>query len=140
MRFIVRLLNLMVLHDDISPFPFKSKGTEYTCNCDWTGYTGPLCEDDEDECIKIPSQCDSSGTEKCENNVGGYECTCKNGYLGKTCDAIESLCMSMPNICLYGGKSLFSDMSLVCHTLTAPTNPLLFKIHIILIRSLPAWL
>ena len=48
-----------------------------TFECDCSGFTGELCEDDIDECVSNPC-----GVGTCENNHGGYTCTCPYGYQG----------------------------------------------------------
>ena len=41
---------------------------------------------DENECITY-QPCDANAT--CENNVGSFRCTCKNGYVG---DGLAGTC------------------------------------------------
>lgn len=51
------------------------------CKC-YTGFRGPYCNLDIDECEKNP--CQNNGT--CINIFGYYECLCADGYAGLRCN------------------------------------------------------
>ncbi|CAH1259112.1 VWDE [Branchiostoma lanceolatum] len=55
-----------------------------------TGFTGPLCDVDVDECLDNP--CDHG---VCNNTVGGFQCECEQYYTGPLCDQ-ETPCFSNP--------------------------------------------
>ena len=48
-----------------------------TCSCD-LGFTGPVCDQDIDECLADP--CDVNAT--CTNSPGSFSCACNSGYTG----------------------------------------------------------
>lgn len=60
-----------------------------TCDCLGTGFFGDTCGDDIDECALDTDGCDQG----CENNPGGFDCTCDQGYTldvdGVTCLGID---------------------------------------------------
>ncbi|KAK2581667.1 hypothetical protein KPH14_002164 [Odynerus spinipes] len=79
--------------DDCAPdadgnVPCKNDGKCYdevnafTCDCLGTGYTGPDCSIDVDECQDPSTDC---GYGKCENLLGTYQCICNPGYCGYNC-------------------------------------------------------
>ncbi|PVD35905.1 hypothetical protein C0Q70_02874 [Pomacea canaliculata] len=47
-----------------------------TCKLEWEG---PTCDTDIDECVTNTHNC-SEQKEICNNTVGGFDCTCKDGY------------------------------------------------------------
>lgn len=55
---------------------------EFICDCSDTGYTGPDCSIDVDECQSPLTDC---GYGKCENLLGTYQCICNLGYCGYNC-------------------------------------------------------
>ena len=55
-----------------------------TCVCLGTGYDGPFCEQDIDECLEEILQCKNSGT--CQNNNGSFSCQCRAGFNGTRCE------------------------------------------------------
>jgi len=57
----------------------KCKGS--TCKCA-TGYYGPFCEIDIDECATDPCKNGAS----CYNEIGLYTCTCAEGFMGYDCE------------------------------------------------------
>jgi formylglycine-generating enzyme required for sulfatase activity len=57
-------------------------GASYICECD-TGYEGPQCGTDINECV--PNPCLNAGT--CAEGVPGtYICTCTGGFTGDNCE------------------------------------------------------
>lgn len=58
------------------------KVNEFICDCSDTGYTGPDCSIDVDECQNPLTDC---GYGKCENLLGTYQCICNLGYCGYNC-------------------------------------------------------
>ncbi|CAE1272698.1 NOTCH1 [Acanthosepion pharaonis] len=72
--------------------------TSFKCNC-VTGYTGPTCAFDVNECDLIPNLCKNGGT--CQNIPGSYMCKCLQQYTGKNCEKDYIPCKPSP--CLNGG-------------------------------------
>ena len=72
----------------------------YTCNCTGSGYTGPTCTDDIDECDTM-KPCHLNATAQCINHAGTYQCVCKQGFNGKNCYQNIDDCRSNP--CQNGG-------------------------------------
>ncbi|XP_011155251.1 protein crumbs isoform X1 [Harpegnathos saltator] len=54
----------------------------FTCDCQGTGYTGPDCSVDINECLGPTADCRYG---KCENLPGTYQCICDPGYCGYNC-------------------------------------------------------
>lgn len=95
---------------------FPQDGVDmYTCDCH-SGYTGPHCEEDIDECKMYPDMCKNGAT--CEvslytvythtendvtillaisaqNNAGSYTCQCSEYYTGNLCDEDIMECKDM---------------------------------------------
>ncbi|XP_071951123.1 uncharacterized protein [Antedon mediterranea] len=46
------------------------------CQCD-KGFTGPICNQDYNECGDMPWRC----TQRCMNTLGSYKCYCDHGYV-----------------------------------------------------------
>ena len=85
--------------DDCAPdeqgnVPCKNDGrcydkvNDFICDCSNTGYTGPDCSEDKDECKDPNTDC---GNGHCENLNGTYRCICDPGYCGYNCK-IEDPC------------------------------------------------
>ncbi|XP_014482746.1 PREDICTED: protein crumbs isoform X3 [Dinoponera quadriceps] len=83
--------------DDCAPdpegnVPCKNDGkcydgvNNFTCNCQDTGYTGPDCSIDVNECLGSTTDCKYG---KCENLPGTYQCICDPGYCGSSCDMVD---------------------------------------------------
>lgn len=49
-----------------------------SCSC-CSGWEGPKCDKDVDECARFPSLCSYSNSH-CDNNIGSYLCKCNAGY------------------------------------------------------------
>lgn len=75
----------------------------FTCNCTGSGYTGPTCSEDIDEC-KTNNPCHPNAT--CINHLGTYQCDCQPGFTGKNCYENIDDCRSNP--CQHGGMSIKS--------------------------------
>lgn len=83
--------------DDCAPdaegnVPCKNDGkcydgvNSFTCDCNDTGYTGPDCLFDIDECSLPITDC---GQGRCKNLPGTYQCICDPGYCGYNCGMID---------------------------------------------------
>ncbi|XP_033227185.1 protein crumbs isoform X3 [Belonocnema kinseyi] len=94
--------------DDCAPdeqgnVPCKNDGRCYDqvngfeCDCSGTGYTGPDCSEDKNECLDPNTDC---GNGFCENLNGTYRCICNDGYCGYNC-TIENPCRD--DFCQNGG-------------------------------------
>ncbi|PKN54455.1 MAG: hypothetical protein CVU56_26505, partial [Deltaproteobacteria bacterium HGW-Deltaproteobacteria-14] len=57
-----------------------------TCDCAGTGFDGPTCADDVDECATDNGGCDADAA--CQNTAGGRTCACDPGHFGDgvTCE------------------------------------------------------
>lgn len=75
--------------DECASNPCQNHGTcidgvnGYACDCASTGYTGPECSEDVDECLTQKSICWASRI--CVNVPGSYKCVCPDGYCGHNC-------------------------------------------------------
>ncbi|TKS70310.1 Vitamin K-dependent protein S [Collichthys lucidus] len=94
------------ISNQCTPFPCYKEGTErcvdgqasFKCVCK-TGWKGPRCEDDIDECSdpEYPAGCN----QKCSNLPGSFHCMCEEGYLINNkinCFDINE-CLLYPSIC-----------------------------------------
>uniref|UniRef100_A0A8C6W551 Neurogenic locus notch homolog protein 1 n=1 Tax=Nannospalax galili TaxID=1026970 RepID=A0A8C6W551_NANGA len=63
------------------------------CTCP-SGYTGPACSQDVDECALGANPCEHAG--KCINTLGSFECQCLQGYTGPRCEIDVNECISNP--------------------------------------------
>uniref|UniRef100_A0AAY4CFL6 Growth arrest-specific protein 6 n=1 Tax=Denticeps clupeoides TaxID=299321 RepID=A0AAY4CFL6_9TELE len=90
--------------DQCSPSPCNPRGTvrcedkkgNFQCHC-FTGYTGPKCDKDINECIKRNGGCDH----ECNNTMGSYRCSCYHGYAladRHLCVDVDE-CVSEPGVC-----------------------------------------
>jgi len=52
----------------------------------YTGYTGPTCAIEQDECETSP--CQNGGT--CLDQINMFECECGTGWTGPTCDEVST--------------------------------------------------
>ncbi|CAL1282886.1 unnamed protein product [Larinioides sclopetarius] len=67
----------------------QNMGSSFHCDCTGTGYTGPLCAQEEvNPCDSAP--CQNEGV--CARTPGGFTCYCTNGYEGPTCEHRISSC------------------------------------------------
>ncbi|XP_055898021.1 protein crumbs-like isoform X3 [Biomphalaria glabrata] len=57
--------------------------TNGSCDCTGTGYGGPYCQQEIDECSATVSVCLNGAN--CTNLEGDYNCSCTEGYTGKNC-------------------------------------------------------
>lgn len=78
--------------DSESNVPCKNDGkcydgvNSFTCDCQGTGYTGPDCSIDVDECMTQDIDC---GHGNCKNLPGTYQCVCEPGYCGYNCGMVN---------------------------------------------------
>ncbi|XP_023392229.1 neurogenic locus notch homolog protein 1 [Pteropus vampyrus] len=63
------------------------------CTCP-SGYTGPACSQDVDECSLGANPCEHKG--RCINTLGSFECQCLQGYTGPRCEIDVNECVSNP--------------------------------------------
>ncbi|XP_026574955.1 neurogenic locus notch homolog protein 1 [Pseudonaja textilis] len=63
------------------------------CTCP-TGYMGPACNKDVDECLLGANPCEHAG--KCLNTEGSFYCQCQMGYSGPRCEIDVNECSSNP--------------------------------------------
>ncbi|XP_016838846.1 protein crumbs isoform X2 [Nasonia vitripennis] len=108
--------------DDCAPdlegnVPCKNDGkchdgiNNYTCDCTSTGYTGPDCSYDINECLDPLTDC---GFGKCDNLPGSYHCVCDPGYCGYNCK-MEDPCRDN-DYCKNGGTcECVEDKGYTCH-------------------------
>ena len=59
----------------------KKDTTAAYCKCDGTGYEGPFCENDINECLTNNGGCHAT-LGICTNTVGSFTCACISGYHG----------------------------------------------------------
>ncbi|XP_066025921.1 uncharacterized protein [Pocillopora verrucosa] len=73
---------------------FTDKG--YRCLCT-TGFKGPRCKKDIDECALRTQDCSENAV--CNNTNGSYNCSCKPGYSGdgRTCEDIDECATGKTN-------------------------------------------
>lgn len=115
--------------DDCAPdlegnVPCKNDGkcldgiNNYTCDCTSTGYTGPDCSYDINECLDPLTDC---GFGKCENLPGSYHCVCDPGYCGYNCK-MEDPCKDN-DYCKNGGIcQCVEDKGYICQCPPAYTG------------------
>ncbi|XP_066275716.1 fibropellin-1-like isoform X1 [Branchiostoma lanceolatum] len=86
---------------DYETHSYNLEGTDYS-----NKYT--VCAE-IDDCKSSPC---AHGT--CNNNVGGYNCSCDNGWEGTDCDQIMDDCASSP--CWFGGTCVdgFRNFTCIC--------------------------
>ena len=53
----------------------------FVCDCEGTGYTGPLCTFNIDECALETHKCLNGG--QCVDTDGNYTCTCTSEFTGR---------------------------------------------------------
>jgi len=84
------------------------------CSCAGTGYIGPTCATDIDECTTNEDDCGPNTT--CTNTPGSFSCACSDGYEGDgvTCAATSPSC-SLANGTECQGESC-------CTSLAIPTE------------------
>ncbi|XP_076303298.1 cell polarity complex component crumbs isoform X3 [Lasioglossum baleicum] len=58
----------------------------FTCDCSGTGYIGPDCSYDIDECQDPNTNC---GHGQCDNLPGTYQCICDTGFCGYNCEMMD---------------------------------------------------
>lgn len=89
----------------------------YSCTCP-SGWEGPHCENDTDECADATSSsspvCHNKGL--CINTLGSYQCNCPQGFTGRHCETPYQPCSPSP--CLNQGTCRpTSDFNYQCHCL-----------------------
>ena len=101
--------------------PCQNNGTcideinNYRCNCANTGFEGPHCEINIDECAIFGNPCQNNGT--CNDLINEYACECHPGYDGINCDRDmpecdgkpcqnQGSCYELSNVQLYGPDSV----------------------------------
>ncbi|KAJ0056616.1 hypothetical protein NL108_010566, partial [Boleophthalmus pectinirostris] len=94
------------ISNQCSPYPCYKEGSErcvdgqatFTCVCK-TGWKGPRCEDDIDECTDPdhPAGCN----QKCYNFPGSFRCMCEDGfYMSNKISCVDiDECLLYPSIC-----------------------------------------
>ena len=101
--------------DECASNPCNQRGqcidgiNSYTCNCTGSGYTGPSCSEDVNEC-QTTKPCHPNAT--CINHLGTYECNCQLGFTGKNCYENIDDCRSSP--CQNGGTHLAFTRPYLC--------------------------
>ncbi|XP_043928775.1 protocadherin Fat 4-like [Protopterus annectens] len=80
----------------------------FLCECS-TGYTGPHCEVNINECQSSPCL----NNRICVNDLGGYFCSSSEGFSGQMCATDTNQCEK--NICQNEGPCLTSVGSFHCH-------------------------
>lgn len=75
----------------------------FRCDCNGTGFSGTLCQNDRDECL-IGNPCLNSG--ECFNTYGSYICVCPKMFGGSNCELqLLDGCSSQP--CGYGATCVY---------------------------------
>lgn len=82
----------------------------FHCNCTGTGYTGNLCETNENECKSKHSPCLNGGI--CYDTYGSYVCECPTNYSGFNCEELVDPCSGHP--CSHGGTCVGRKDSFHC--------------------------
>nr|XP_043888221.1 protocadherin Fat 4 [Solea senegalensis] len=80
----------------------------FNCTCP-AGFSGTLCEDDNDECEANP--CENEGT--CENTAGSFYCHCQSGFSGSFCSTDGEKCLEVK--CQNGGTCIHKQDGYYCH-------------------------
>lgn len=70
----------------------------FQCDCTDTGYVGPVCQNNIDEC-STSNPCQNGAL--CFDTYGSYTCECASGYGGVNCNKVVNECLGQP--CLQGG-------------------------------------
>lgn len=102
--------------DDCASQPCQNDGVcideigGYRCNCNGTGYSGTLCQNDINECSN-PNICLNGGI--CYDTYGSYICECPPNYNGYNCESPIDGCSTQP--CSHGGTCIsMKDGSFHC--------------------------
>lgn len=66
------------------------------CDCYGTGYTGPLCKKDIDECAEKLADCGRFG--ECQNTEGSFICNCIAGICGFGCNMTDPCSVSYSSL------------------------------------------
>lgn len=84
--------------DDCESSPCQNNGicidavAGFRCNCSNTGYTGILCQDNENECKKRPNICLNNGI--CYDTYGSFICECPPDFVGFNCEQLIDTCVA----------------------------------------------
>lgn len=93
--------------DDCASSPCQNNGQcidevgGFRCNCEGTGYSGTLCQNDINECSN-PNTCLNGGV--CYDTYGSYICECPSNFSGLDCEIPVNSCSSHP--CGHGGTCI----------------------------------
>lgn len=82
----------------------------FHCNCSSTGYSGFLCQNNENECKRKPNVCLNDGI--CYDTYGSYICECPPNYTGFNCEQLIDPCFTNP--CGHGGSCVSRSDTFQC--------------------------
>ncbi|KAI7805359.1 putative protein eyes shut-like protein [Triplophysa rosa] len=75
--------------------------------------TGHDCPTPAKGCTSDP--CDATGTSVCEEQDGGFKCTCHHGYMGRLCETSIRRCVE--GLCHHGSKCVDLPLGFLCECL-----------------------
>lgn len=102
--------------DDCESNPCQNNGicedevAGFRCNCSNTGYSGPLCEQNVNECKRNSNLCQNGGI--CYDTYGSYICECPPNFIGFNCEQPIDPCFGQP--CDNGGTCISRNESFQC--------------------------
>lgn len=115
-NFFICIFDFQVNEDDCESNPCQNNGicidevAGFHCNCSHTGYTGALCENNENECKKKPNICLNGGV--CYDTYGSYICECLPNFSGFNCEVLIDPCFA--HACKNGGTCINRRDSFQC--------------------------